>query len=112
MANKKFKIPTSAYKSAWIVKEYKKRGGTYRGVKKDSKLTRWFKENWVNLTRGKTTPCGRHSVDNKGPYPLCRPSKKISKNTPKTINELSRKIILKAKKLKEIYKSKKRVMFL
>lgn len=29
-AKKKFRVFPSAYASAWIVKEYKKRGGTYR----------------------------------------------------------------------------------
>jgi len=42
------KIPKhSAYRSGLVVKEYKKRGGTYEG-KKDSKkgLSRWFREEW------------------------------------------------------------------
>lgn len=29
-AKKKFRVFPSAYASAWIVKEYKKRGGTYK----------------------------------------------------------------------------------
>jgi hypothetical protein len=32
-AKRKFKVTPSAYSSAWIVREYKKRGGKYRGKK-------------------------------------------------------------------------------
>ena len=31
-AKKKFKVIPSAYSSAWIVREYKKRGGKYKTV--------------------------------------------------------------------------------
>lgn len=33
-AKKKFKVFPSAYASAWIVREYKKRGGKYKKVKR------------------------------------------------------------------------------
>jgi hypothetical protein len=52
-------------------------------------LRRWFKEKWVDVSRkdkdGKHPPCGRDDAktDSKG-YPKCRPSKKVSKDTPKT----------------------------
>ena len=37
----------SAYRSGLLVKEYKKRGGTYSGARqKNSGLSRWFKEKW------------------------------------------------------------------
>lgn len=36
-AKKKFKVTPSAYSSAWIVREYKKRGGKYRTVKTSGK---------------------------------------------------------------------------
>jgi hypothetical protein len=32
-AKKKFKVFPSAYASAWLVRTYKKRGGTYKGKK-------------------------------------------------------------------------------
>lgn len=32
-AKRKFDVTPSAYSSAWIVREYKKRGGKYRGKK-------------------------------------------------------------------------------
>ena len=49
-------------------------------------LTRWFKENWVDVKTGK--PCGR-SKDEKRGYPACRPSKRVSSKTPKTASEMS-----------------------
>ena len=33
-------------------------------------LTRWFKENWVDVKTGK--PCGRSKGEKRG-YPACRP---------------------------------------
>jgi hypothetical protein len=48
-------------------------------------LRRWFKEKWVDVSKkvdGKHPPCGRKTADGKS-YPKCRPSKKVSKETPK-----------------------------
>ncbi|NDG33037.1 hypothetical protein EB118_23590, partial [bacterium] len=85
LADKKFKTPTSAYKSSWIVKEYKRRNGKYKGTKKSSGssgLRRWYKERWVDLNRpvksksGKVKyykSCGRKSVKSGEKYPVCRP---------------------------------------
>ena len=36
-AKRKFKVYPSAYANAWLVREYKKRGGTYRVEKKRGK---------------------------------------------------------------------------
>jgi hypothetical protein len=93
LANEKFGEPSSAYKSMWIVREYKKRGGTYSGAKDDDAgLTRWLAEKWVDISRPKKgggyEPCGRDSCG-KGKKPTCRPSKRISSETPKTVGELS-----------------------
>ena len=49
-------------------------------------LTRWFKENWVDVKTGK--PCGRQKGEKRG-YPACRPSKSVSSKTPKTTKEMS-----------------------
>ena len=49
-------------------------------------LTRWFKENWVDVKTGK--PCGRSKGEKRG-YPACRPSKRVSSKTPKTTKEMS-----------------------
>ena len=59
-------------------------------------LRRWFKEKWVDVSRkdkdGKHPPCGRDEAktDSKG-YPKCRPSKKVSEDTPKTSRSMSQK---------------------
>ena len=49
-------------------------------------LTRWFKEKWVDVKTGK--PCGRQKGEKRG-YPACRPSKRVSSKTPKTVSEMS-----------------------
>lgn len=112
-ASKKFKSPSGIYRSSWIVKEYKKRGGKYIGSKnKNSGLSRWFKEEWVDINRpiknskGKVIgykKCGRKSQKkSKGTnYPLCRPSKRVNKSSPRTYKEISRKSLNKAKKDKK-----------
>ena len=51
-------------------------------------LKRWFDEKWVDVKTGK--PCGRQKGESRG-YPACRPSKRISKDTPKTTKEMSSK---------------------
>ena len=43
-------------------------------------LTKWFKEDWVDLKTGKA--CGRKSAkDSKRPYPSCRPKAVAQKMT-------------------------------
>ena len=50
-------------------------------------LRRWFKEEWVDVKTGK--PCGRQKGEKRGGYPACRPSKRISSETPKTTKEMT-----------------------
>ena len=50
-------------------------------------LRRWCKEEWVDVKTGK--PCGRQKGEKRKGYPACRPSKRISKDTPKTTKEMS-----------------------
>ena len=78
------KIPKhSAYRSGLVVKEYKKRGGTYSGEKKkNSGLTRWFKEDW-------RTQDGKKEYSKK--KDIFRPTKRITKDTPTTMKELTKK---------------------
>lgn len=57
-----------------------------RKTEEGAKLKRWFKEKWVDVKTGK--PCGRQQGE-KRDYPYCRPSKRVSKDTPKTSSELS-----------------------
>ena len=126
-ANKVFTSKTGVYRSSWIVRKYKKLGGKYSrstGTKstkrKSSGLKRWYKEKWIDLNRpiknskGKITgykPCGRVSSKSKGSYPLCRPSKRISKKTPRTYKELGSKSIKKAKVDKQKVKGTSNIKF-
>ena len=50
-------------------------------------LTRWFKEKWVDVKTGK--PCGRSKGESRA-YPACRPSKRVSSKTPKTVGEMTK----------------------
>ena len=50
-------------------------------------LTRWFKEKWVDVKTGKD--CGRGKDEKGRPYPACRPSKRVSSETPKTTKEMT-----------------------
>lgn len=59
----------------------KKDGGQHGG------LDRWFAEKWVDIKTGKE--CGRQEGEKRAGYPACRPSKRVSEDTPKTASELS-----------------------
>jgi hypothetical protein len=89
----------SAYRSGSLVKEYKKQFSEkypnkepYKGVNKNTGLTRWFKEDWKNQR-------GDIGYKNKGD--VYRPTKRITKDTPKTFNQLSKSDITKAMKKKK-----------
>jgi hypothetical protein len=63
-------------------------------LEKEANLDRWFKEDWRDISKkdknGKHPPCGR-SDTSKGSYPKCRPSRKVSKETPTTSRGMSKK---------------------
>jgi hypothetical protein len=102
-ADAKFLAPTSVYKSAWIIREYKKRNGTFTDPKpkdKSTGLKRWFLEKWVDLNRPGEA-CGRKSSDLKTKYPLCRPTIKVTKNTPRLAQNIDAKTIKSANKEKQ-----------
>lgn len=93
---RKFKVYPSAYANGYLVKTYKKRGGTYRGKEPSTKkrsprgeggLSRWYEEKWVDIKTGK--PCGRQKGEKRA-YPACRPSKRVSDKTPKTVGEMTK----------------------
>jgi hypothetical protein len=116
-ADKLFLAPTSAYKSGWIVKTYKDRGGTYAvsssgPPSKKTGLRRWFAEKWVNIM-GPTddAPCGRARATTKGVYPVCRPKIRITKDTPLTIGELTPSRIKDAVDKKQKVKQMKHIKF-
>tara|TARA_B110000495_G_C22398386_1_gene254912 strand:+ start:81 stop:464 length:384 start_codon:yes stop_codon:yes gene_type:complete len=85
----------SAYRSGLLVqkykKDFKKKNGNkspYSGKKTRKGLKRWFAEKWVNQ-RGK--------VGYKYKNDIYRPSKKITRGTPLTHKELSKKEIRRAR---------------
>ncbi len=136
-AKRKFKVWPSAYASAWLVKEYKKRGGTYkisksklrfgkakskkrggtykisksksRGRKSKSGLSRWFLEKWIDVCElPKIVPCGRKNASNsKRQYPYCRPLRKITSKSPTIVRSLTKHDIKKRCRSKRRNPSKK-----
>lgn len=97
MANKIYDRP-SAYKSGYIVKTYKKMGGTYAdnnrgGKSKKSSLSRWFREKWTDVNPNKTN----------NSYPVYRPTVRISENTPLTADEINEKDLIEKAKVKQRY---------
>jgi hypothetical protein len=108
---RKVKRWPSAYASGQLVRMYKQKGGKYRcssmGKLRCSSfgsLDRWFKEKWVDVCTGK--PCGRKKVSDRL-YPYCRPSRRISSQTPRTSKEISRSVLKKRCAIKHRIKGKR-----
>lgn len=83
----------SAYKSGWIVKTYKDRGGKYGDDDKEKFLKRWFLEEWGDI--------GKQN------YPVYRPFKRITEDTPLTVSEIDPEQAKEQIKLKQVIKGKK-----
>lgn len=64
----------SAYRSGALVKKYKEMGGDFRDDGEGRPLKRWFKEDWKDYA----------GMD----YPVYRPTKRISADTPLTPDEI------------------------
>ena len=100
-AKRKFDVWPSAYASSWLVKEYKRRGGKYKGSRsrkrksksrsrKSSGLSRWHQEKWIDVCQlPKKVPCGRRKSSTRR-YPYCRPSVRVNSKTPKTYKEFTK----------------------
>jgi hypothetical protein len=86
----------SAYKSLAIQKYYKILGGRYGEDYKERKLSRWLNEEWKD-----------YSNLNYPHYPVYRPTYRINKNSPLTINEIDEKNLKQQIKLKQKYKGAK-----
>ena len=84
---------SSAYKSGYIVKKYKELGGKYSDDNQPKNLKIWFKEKWKDI--------GHKS------YPVYRPTVKVNKNTPLTVNEIDKKDLKQQIKRKQIIKGNK-----
>ena len=75
-------------------KKYGKKKDPYTGKKTEKKgLGRWFREKWVNQ---------RGEVGYRYKSDVYRPTKRITKKTPITFKELSKKQIRKARREKSI----------
>jgi hypothetical protein len=68
----------SAYRSGAVIKMYKELGGTFKDDNKPKKLAQWFKEEWKDINPLKTDKS----------YPVYRPTKRINKTTPLTVEEI------------------------
>jgi len=76
---------SSSSQQAAIAINMKEKGIKPKKQSFNEDLRRWFKEKWVDVSKkvdGKHPPCGRKDADGKS-YPKCRPSKKVSSETPK-----------------------------
>ncbi len=92
IADEKYKKP-SAYKSGFIVKKYKELGGTYSGTKNDNEgIGRWFKEDWKDIVplfkKGEKNNFGSTFSKGREEYPVYRPTKRITKDTPLTPQQI------------------------
>lgn len=65
----------SAYRSMWIQKTYKERGGRFRDDGKPKTLKRWMYERWEDV--------------GKKDYPVFRPTVRVNKSTPLLVSEIS-----------------------
>ena len=79
-----------AYDSGRLVREYKNSGGRYSPRKVRSSLNRWYAEKWIDACAWpKIRSCGRKKMTTKLTY--CRPLKRITNKTPRTVKELSKR---------------------
>ena len=84
----------SAYRSGRLVQRYRALGGTYKGGpgrRARAPLARWFRENWKSDT-------GRYGYTSRSS--VYRPTKRVSKATPKTFSELTPRELARAKRTK------------
>lgn len=92
IADARYKKP-SAFKSGFLVKTYKELGGTYIPDNKPKKLKQWFKEEWKDVA----------GLD----YPVFRPTKRVNKTTPLTVDEIDRQNLIIQSLLKQVIKGEK-----
>ena len=69
-------------RASQAIAKCRKASGNVRKTEKGTELKRWQAEKWQDTKSGK--PCG---AGGKNEY--CRPTKRVSKDTPKTKSELS-----------------------
>jgi hypothetical protein len=94
-ADEIYKKP-SAYKSGYIIQEYKRRGGEFVDDNKPKELKAWFKAQWMDINPNKT----------KTSYPVYRPTVRVNKQTPLLVSEIDKKNLEEQIKLKQKIKGK------
>jgi len=97
----KYKVFPSARASQAIAK-CRKASGKVKKSKSGTELKRWEKEKWVDTRTGKACGAG-------GKNEYCRPTKRVSKKTPKTKSEMSKSELARKKKEKSRVGMGKRV---
>lgn len=70
-------------RASQAIAKCRKKSGSVKKSEKGTSLKRWEKEKWEDTRTGK--PCG---AGGKNEY--CRPTKRVSKATPKTKGEMSK----------------------
>ena len=91
-------MKNSAYRSMHLAKLNKTKN-------KNGRLRQWIEEEWLNLNalyeKNIELPCGKKYKNQKQPT-VCRPKKKINKNTPEPLAyNLTKDKVKKAIKIKE-----------
>jgi hypothetical protein len=81
----------SAYRSMAYIKEYKRLGGDFIPDGKTMTLLRWQQEKWKDVNP--------HATRNT--YPVFRPTVRITKDTPTTVNEISKRELSKQAAIKQ-----------
>ena len=77
--------------------------------KKTSNLDRWYREKWIDACAWpKIKSCGRTKASIKSKVTYCRPSRIINSNTPKTVQELTKKQI--KKRCSKKYRNPKKIV--
>jgi len=87
---------SSAYRSMYIQKEYKRRGGKYKEDGKERKLTRWKNEKW-------------HDIANLD-YPVYRPTVRINEHTPLLESEIDKTDLINKIKQKQLIRGFKNLI--
>ena len=109
-ADRKFD-KNSAYKSLYLVGRYKDLGGRINPkAEKVSGTRKWLNEKWKNATPlalglessiKKLPACGtKHPKQGKAPS-ICRPTKRVDKQTPELLQSYNKKQIEKALSIKK-----------
>lgn len=100
-ARAKFAVWPSAYASGYAVQVCRGAQPDLEGIRRSELMTggkakkgplaRWYAEKWVDVCEPAKKACGGSKSRNSNPtkYPYCRPSVRVDRHTPTTVNELS-----------------------